>query len=382
MTILFFNPFGYQSGAEYMLEDLAAALHQRGHNVMMYSRRHRTAPTRLRPVIATSTPPVQRSRIGRRLAACAPELTNWSVDLHLRNLNRKLRPQLWYLNTMHMPEIAALAARLRVPYAVHFHDLEWMYQDISASDMQTMIGNAALTVGCSTRVCENLQCMGSRAVELFYETIDVSRVTSTPQRREQLRRELGISPDTFVWLASGTVDYRKGADLFPRIAERFGAAPVAFLWLGGGRESGYRFYVEKLIAAKAARNCRILGYKSDDYYEYLGCADGLLLPSREDPFPLVMIEAAALGKPIVSFNSGGVAEFVKDGVGVVVDSWDLETLCAAMRRVMNGETGVDAARAIATAQEFDVQRRVSDWEAMVGRRIPSAINARPAQPGS
>ncbi len=55
--------------------------------------------------------------------------------------------------------------------------------------------------------------------------------------------------------------------------------------------------------------------------------DLFLLTSREDPFPLVMLEAAALGLPIVCFDAtGGAPSFVEDDAGAVVAHLDVEAM--------------------------------------------------------
>jgi glycosyltransferase involved in cell wall biosynthesis len=55
--------------------------------------------------------------------------------------------------------------------------------------------------------------------------------------------------------------------------------------------------------------------------------DVFFLSSREDPFPLVMLEAAHVGKPIVGVRaSGGVNDFLQGLDELLVDSWDVAVL--------------------------------------------------------
>jgi glycosyltransferase involved in cell wall biosynthesis len=58
--------------------------------------------------------------------------------------------------------------------------------------------------------------------------------------------------------------------------------------------------------------------------DYLAAADVFVLTSREDPYPLVCLEAAAVAKPIVCFaDAGGMSEFVEEDCGFVVPYLDL-----------------------------------------------------------
>jgi glycosyltransferase involved in cell wall biosynthesis len=54
-------------------------------------------------------------------------------------------------------------------------------------------------------------------------------------------------------------------------------------------------------------------------YTYMSMCDIFMLPSREDSFGLVGLEAASLGKPVLCFaGGGGMQEFVEEDAGVVV----------------------------------------------------------------
>jgi glycosyltransferase involved in cell wall biosynthesis len=58
--------------------------------------------------------------------------------------------------------------------------------------------------------------------------------------------------------------------------------------------------------------------------DYMAAADVFVLTSREDPYPLVCLEAAALEKPIVCFEGGGgTPEFVEADCGFVVPYLDI-----------------------------------------------------------
>jgi glycosyltransferase involved in cell wall biosynthesis len=60
--------------------------------------------------------------------------------------------------------------------------------------------------------------------------------------------------------------------------------------------------------------------------------DILLLPSREDPFPLVCLEAGLLGKPVICFEkAGGIPELLEDGGGRVVPYLDIDAMAEAVK---------------------------------------------------
>ena len=84
---------------------------------------------------------------------------------------------------------------------------------------------------------------------------------------------------------------------------------------------------------------------------------------------MVTLEAAALGKPFVSFNSGGPKEIFRDGMGAVVDSWNVEDMVTAMLQVMRGDIYLNADISRARASEFDISVTVKQWERIIRKYI-------------
>lgn len=136
-----------------------------------------------------------------------------------------------------------------------------------------------------------------------------------PSRRSvaEIRAEVGADADDLVVGTAGTVDWRKAPDLFLALAQavrrRLGRDPV-FVWLGGNPDSPV------WDAALADRHraglegvVHFVGEQGDPF-DWLRALDLFVLPSREDAYPLVCLEAASVGVPTVCFATGGIADFV------------------------------------------------------------------------
>jgi glycosyltransferase involved in cell wall biosynthesis len=246
-----------------------------------------------------------------------------------------------------------------------------MYTQVAYNNMKNMITRADLLVGCAECVCEKLRIMGGQRVALQYECVDLKfRDRLSHGSRQELREKHGLPADKYIWIMSGTVEYRKGIDLLPKLAQLLGDQ-VHIICLGKVY-SGYGFYIEQELKYHHIDNVTISGFKKEDYYDYLLLSDGFVLTSREDPFPLVMIEAASLGLPIASFNSGGVKEFVGEGMGTVVDTNEVEDLAEAMRKIMIGEAGIVKEKIVARAEAFDAVRQTAHWEKIMVEKYMSA----------
>jgi glycosyltransferase involved in cell wall biosynthesis len=143
----------------------------------------------------------------------------------------------------------------------------------------------------------------------------------------QWRRELGVPPDAFLVGGSGAADWRKGPDLFLQVARHVlahrGAPPVHFVWIGGDGMALEYLRRDTMMLGLGDR-VHWVGSVRDprSHFSQLGA---FLMVSREDPFPLVCLEAAAFQVPIICFrDAGGMPEFVEDDAGIIVPYLDVE----------------------------------------------------------
>ncbi|RYF73622.1 MAG: glycosyltransferase [Cytophagaceae bacterium] len=360
MKILFITPYGGYTGSEILIWQLMQELHKRGKEVAWFSR-HQGALFNQKGEVAFPTKfHLQRSSFLHSIyeGVYVKAVGNTLVDTALLRYHKQIKPDLWYLNTATMPGVAALARKLGIPYVVHFHELTSVFDEHSPEAFMAMLAGAQKLVGCAALVQRRIQQAGFPKVELLYSCIDHQRI-QIRQPVATIRQRMGIPEDAFVWMMSGTASLRKGYDLIPDLLNQL-PDNAWIVWLGKARDSALTTYVEQRVAQENLRYIA-LSEHSTDYFDYLNTTDGFVLTSREDPFPLVMIEAAALGKPIAAFNSGGVSEFVKSGMGGVVDSFNPVDLGKLMRNIMDGSLPVSAATSQEHASRFTIPHSADDF---------------------
>lgn len=137
----------------------------------------------------------------------------------------------------------------------------------------------------------------------------------------------------FIVGGCGTVEMRKGTDLFVQLAyffsHKYRHVKVDFRWLGGnGNSLEFRLLTEDIRKLRL-ENLQLQSSAEEvaDFYKSL---DVFVLTSREDPYPLVVLEAANFKVPSICFNnSGGATEFIEDN-GKIVDYLDIEQLADAI----------------------------------------------------
>jgi glycosyltransferase involved in cell wall biosynthesis len=142
--------------------------------------------------------------------------------------------------------------------------------------------------------------------------------------------DLKIPKNSFIVGGSGITDWRKGTDVFIEVANhvinKAKLEDVYFVWVGKNDDwlsenfQNLRYDIEKLNLSDRV----IFTGEISNPYDYYQCFDVFALTSREDPFPLVCLENAHLGNPIICFeNGGGMPDFVGADAGYIVSYLDI-----------------------------------------------------------
>jgi glycosyltransferase involved in cell wall biosynthesis len=160
--------------------------------------------------------------------------------------------------------------------------------------------------------------------------------------RRSVREELGLPGEAQIVLGCGTVDLRKGADLFVSMARRFLTDPRAaelaaktwFVWVGHGTDAELRRWLLHDAAIGGLEDrIRFIGPRADTAGYFLA-ADLFALTSREDPCPLVNQEAMESGLAVVAFRSSGGGPEVLGDAGVAVPYLDVDAMAVAVRDLL------------------------------------------------
>jgi glycosyltransferase involved in cell wall biosynthesis len=161
-----------------------------------------------------------------------------------------------------------------------------------------------------------------------------------PEARRALRAELGVPADAFVVGGCGSLNWWKAPELFVLAAHRLRVrrpeARVHFVWVGGTvRSAEHERLCHDVDRLGLGGTVHFLGTLPDPH-PHFALFDAFLLSSREDSFPFVCVEAAALGLPIVCFErSGGAPELVEDDAGFVVPYLDLDAAADRLAMLMD-----------------------------------------------
>ena len=272
------------------------------------------------------------------------------------DLARQLRefcggpPNLTYGNSVAAGREYRLLSRLGAPIITHFHELEMSIKRYADGWIGDVLKYSAHVIACSGAVKKNLlknHGMDPSKISMAYSSIQPDGYIQVPseERKINLRKKLRIKESEFLVFACGRgMAFRKGADLFievARVLRKKGLDGFHFYWVGDfevmqsdDKHGIWAGCIHAMRKDGLDKYVTFLGIK-DNPREYLQTGDVFLLTSREDPFPLVALEAAECGLPIVCFaDAGGMPEFVQGDAGFVVPYEDVEAMAERVAALM------------------------------------------------
>lgn len=210
------------------------------------------------------------------------------------------RPDLVYVNSTAASIYLRPARWLRRRVLLHVHESGAVASDFFARARLKVLPAGVEVIACSPSVeselCALLPGIADR-VHLVPSVPDDELV----MRLGQHAADWDVTDGDLVVGCCGAIELRKGVDLWMQVAllvrSQIPDVPLRFLWIGdgdppeGAREAGVQFIGPR-----------------ENPYPYIQRFDVFTLPSRDDPFPLVVVEAMLLGRPVVAFEVGGVSE--------------------------------------------------------------------------
>ena len=174
--------------------------------------------------------------------------------------------------------------------------------------------------------------VGENAVCVVPNGVDLERYR--PRARASWRAARGLpeaGAPRFVAAYVGRLSHEKAPDLFVQVADRLREHQgVEFILCGSGpMEAELR---ESIQERRLTETIHMLGVVETT--KYLSCCDVLVVCSRLDGRPNVVMESLAMGVPVIASRVGGIPDMLEDGVnGILCDSGDIDGFASAVRRL-------------------------------------------------
>lgn len=161
--------------------------------------------------------------------------------------------------------------------------------------------------------------LDSKKIKVIYNPVDINFIHSniTPNKKLFNNKNLNL-------LAVGSLEYQKGFDILIN-ASKFIKCDFNIIILGRG--SLYESLVSLRNKLGLKNNIKFIGNVENPFI-YMNEADFLVLSSRFEGLPNVVLEANACGTPVIAFDCpGGTSEIIKDGLnGILIKKLDSNAL--------------------------------------------------------
>jgi glycosyltransferase involved in cell wall biosynthesis len=225
------------------------------------------------------------------------------------------------------------------------------------------------TVANSEAGRENLVSRGinSSRIRVIYNGINLNRLTADKDGVEQVRQRLGLPPGGKVVGIMARLFPVKNHALFLQAAAAINQVirDTRFALVGDGPS---RSYLEELSVKLGLSSKVVFFGERQDVGTYLSAFDIAVLTSETEGCPNSLLEAMALGKPVVATDVGGNREVVQHGeTGFLVPSGNAEALANAIIALLQSPETAKAmgqrARKRVTTQ-FSVNRMVQQYQSL------------------
>ncbi|WP_255076567.1 glycosyltransferase family 4 protein [Lacihabitans sp. CCS-44] len=239
-----------------------------------------------------------------------------------------------YINTIASVDLLPeLSKTFEAPIVSHIHELQYsIAQYGSPNSLDNLFNYSNKIIACSQAVADNLQeFRNSKNIRVVHSFVENRQVIETSKNTDKvaIKEKYGLGFDKIWICACGNADWRKAPDIFLQIAsatlkksKKFG-----FVWIGIKSEGDLFFQLDYDATKLGIKNEIKWISPTSEAVEIIDSCDIFLVSSREDPFPLVVLEAALCEKPILGFkNTGGVDEFIDESCGFKVEYLDVQQM--------------------------------------------------------
>lgn len=238
----------------------------------------------------------------------------------------------------------------------YIHELEFVAAN-NRSSVETITHTDHFLVPCEVvkKLLMNRYGVPASKISLLHYYLPDTKFSE--QGNFAFARRYSISAPFVIGMA-GSLNWRKGYDLFLQVARIFynkwPLANAQFVWVGADEANietkEIAFDIDKMNLNDKVKVLPVLNDMSDFY----DCISILLLTSREDTYPMVMLEAAAHQRATVCFeNAGGANEFIEGGNGIAIKYGEIEEMASIIYDLLNHpdkatEMGKSAKRKVET----------------------------------
>ncbi|MRG53982.1 methyltransferase domain-containing protein [Phyllobacterium sp. SYP-B3895] len=260
-------------------------------------------------------------------------------------------------NTIVCAELVEALDKANIPVVSLVHELSTSIDQFGRQLIDKINMHARHVVYGSAYACDQVTNdfgIGTAKIDIIPTGHHVPFVSQ--QKRDDARSQVLInadpSRDNVLVVGCGTIDHRKGPDIFAQVASSVLSQrpdlPIHFSWIGSAHNKAYGSWIPHDVSRLGLQGRLAYLDSRADADAFISAADIFLLPSREDPYPLVNLTAMASGVPVIAFAGAGGGPEALGEAGIIVPYLDVPKMASAVieiaedpsRRKSMGEVGI------------------------------------------
>lgn len=253
-----------------------------------------------------------------------------------------------YINTIAAASYAKTLGFLHAEYITHVHEMENVFK-IFENEVSILKDICQKYVAVSPGSVDSINNRFSN-IQLKYLKPFINQYTQQEATNHPC-------PDKKIVFGCGAVEKRKGFDLFCEVAKELKTLAIENVemhWIGSDENKDLNA-LETIQQYDVADVVKFLGPKANprDYFKH---GSLFLLTSREDPYPLVCMEAAEFNLPVICFDgqAGGMHTFVENDAGIVVPYLNTQKMSEAVKVILSDD---DKSKNMGKAAKKKVEKR-------------------------
>jgi glycosyltransferase involved in cell wall biosynthesis len=265
------------------------------------------------------------------------QFQNEKITSHLKQEN----PDVLFVNVLNNYHVVNIAGELNIPVV-------WMvHESFDTKDYRNLIPHfilknfinafkqAASVVFCtpfSQHLYEQFNTKNNfrvvrNALSERFRNLDI-----TDELKEEKRKELGIQPDELMVLNVGIISEHKNQELLVNTSGLLRNEKFRFYLVGARENELYLQKITNLINAADLGKTVTLIPETHNIDKYYAAADIFVFTSKNDTYPLVILEAMAFGLPIITTPINGVNEQVRFEVNALKTAYSNPVILAEQIR--------------------------------------------------
>lgn len=258
--------------------------------------------------------------------------------------NRNSKKIMWFHGSIEDLDISGYTGKRRILYSFYYQM------------QKSALEKADCIVAISNRTAQSIQKLFpwfKQKISLIYNGYDLNRI-------REIGKSITDKRNSFKLIYVGRLDKNKNVGLQIRAIKELvkkGNIHIELFIVGEGdmeREL-------KELAQAVSGKVHFLGFITNPYI-YINDADALILTSYSEGFPTVIVEAMALGKPVISTPVAGSDELITEETGCIVD-WRVDSVVEGILNMMSKKFDKEK------IQQFVDQYTKERWGQVVKRML-------------